>query len=649
MAVATLKRIEILGHLSERDAVLELLQRQGQVELIDLRERSDEYTKLSFALQDVRHEEVTQSVEKLEWLKTFLDATDGNKTSPFAARPVLRRQELLDILQNFRFEMLYKRCREIDASLKNIEKKRIELESKRMELLPWMDLDIPLESLSGTPSTSTTLGRVRKQQLPALSEVLEPHSEAHMELVDEDDANAYLFFACLKPSEEQLSDLLREHEVQIVQLHAYRGSVEQILNGADAEERQLESQRETLLGEASRYVPEKNNVAALLDYFSNLETKEGAKGHLLYSTEAFFIQGWVRKDDAETLQKTLQDSFETVGVYVSAPSPEDALPTVLDNRNPVRPFEVLTGIYGYPAYRELDPTPFMAPFFFIFFGYCLGDALYGLILTLFSIIALRKFQLGPQGKRFFRLLLYCGISAIIVGILTSGWLGDLFIKWIPPVWVNPMENPTAILNVALILGIIQIWVGYAVAAYGNIRRKRYFAALVDQAATFLVLAGLTGIGLMFLNTIPANALNLCLAMAAAGGVIIVATAGRHERSIAGKIGFGVLGLYSTAIGYLSDILSYSRLWALGMVTGAMAATVNLIAAEVNRMIPVVGIVFAIVIFVLGHSATFLINALGAFVHTIRLQFVEFFTKFFRETGRPFRPFTTENKFTVIQE
>jgi V/A-type H+/Na+-transporting ATPase subunit I len=649
MAVATLKRIEILGHLSERDALLECLQQRGQVELIDLRERSDEYTKLSFSQQEIRHDEVTESVEKLAWLKTFLDAADGEKTSPLAARPVLRRQELLDILRHFRFELLYNRCREIDAALKGIEKKRIELESRRMELLPWMDLDVPVESLEGTSSSSAILGVARSTQLPALTEVVESSPGAHMEVVDEDDGNAYLFFVCLKSSEEQLTDILREHEVQLPQLHATRGTVEEILNAADAEEKKMESQRDALLEEARRFAPEKNKVAALLDYFSNLEKKEGAKGHLLYSAEAFFIQGWVGEDDAANLQKTLQETFESVDVYVSAPSPDDVLPTVLDNRNPVRPFEVLTGIYGYPAYHEVDPTPFMAPFFFIFFGYCLGDALYGLTLTLFSVIALRKFQLGPQGKRFFRLLLYCGISAIIVGILTSGWLGDLFIRWIPPVWVNPMENPTAILNVALILGIIQIWVGYAVAAYGNIRRKWYFAALVDQASTFLVLAGLTGIGLMVLNTIPANALNLCLAMAAVGGVVIVATAGRRERSIAGKVGFGVLGLYNTAIGYLSDILSYSRLWALGMVTGAMAATVNLIAAEVNRMIPVVGIVFAILIFVVGHSATFLINALGAFVHTIRLQFVEFFTKFFRETGRPFRPFTTENKFTVIQE
>lgn len=665
MAVARLKRIEILGHIAERDAVLEFLQRRGQVELIDLRERSDEYMKLSFSRQEFRHEEVTESAEKLAWLKTFLDATDGQKTSALAQRPVLRRQELLDILQNFRFELLYNRCREIDASLKSVEKKRVELETKRMELLPWMKLGVPLESLTGTSSSSATLGVLRKTQLPALTERLESHPQAHLEVVDEDDANAYLFFVCLKSFDDQLSDLLREREVQIAQLHAHRGSVEEILNAADAEEKRLESQRQALAEEASHYAPERNKVAALLDYFSNLEKKEGAKGNLLYSTQAFFIQGWVREDDAETLQKSLQGSFEnvpqvsppasftTVDVYLSDPSPDDVLPTALDNRNPVRPFEVLTAIYGYPAYRDLDPTPFMAPFFFVFYGYCLGDAVYGLLLTLISAIGLKKFQLGPQGTRFFRLLLYCGISTTVMGALTTGWLGD-FSKYtplgeIPAIWVNPLENPTAVLNVALILGIVQVWIGYAVAAYDNIRRKRYFAALVDQVSTFVVLVGLTGIGLIFLDTIPSSNLKLCGGLVAAGGAVMVATQGRRERSVFGKIGFGLLGFYGTATGYLSDVLSYSRLWALGMVTGAMAATVNLIAATLVAMIPVAGLFLAITVFILGHVATFLINALGAFVHTIRLQFVEFFTKFFRETGKPFQPFALENKFTIIEE
>ncbi len=394
-------------------------------------------------------------------------------------------------------------------------------------------------------------------------------------------------------------------------------------------------------------------MAALLDHFSNLEKKEGAKECLLYSHETFFLQGWIRAEDAAAAQRQLQKRFESVEVYVSDPAPEDVLPTVLENRNVLRPFEFLTGIYGYPGYRDVDPTPFLAPFFFVFFGYCLGDAVYGLILVLVSVFALKRFKMGPQGTRFFRLVLYCGISTMAVGVLTSGWLGDLsqyVFGWtIPAIWVSPVDDPTAVLNVALMLGILQIWTAYGVAAYDNIRRKQYVAVFLDQVPIFVLLAGLTGIGLTFLKTLSAEAIKPSAGLVGVGSIAILAAHGRRERSLGGKIGFGVLSWYTTTTGYLSDILSYSRLWALGLVTAAMASTVNLIAATIGKLIPVVGIVFALIILLVGHVVTLLVNTLGAFVHPVRLQFVEFFSKFFKSTGKPFQPLAIENRFTVIEE
>jgi len=649
MAIATLKKIEILGHLSERDNALEFLQQQGQVEVIDLKDRSDDYK--DFAFEQGRpgrpHEEVTEAVEKLSWLMSFFEGLGETRRSALAPKPVLRRSELLDLLQNFNYDALYTRCRAIESSLRTIEKKKMELESRRKELLPWVGLDIPLEAISETDLAASTLGCIRTKSLPALKALLESCPDAYLEVVDEDKATVCLFVAYLKIAEEEITEVLRQHEFTFHHLPHYHGRVEEVLKGIAEEEEKLESQRLTHLDEAKGLLSEETTVAALLDYFSNLERKESSKEHLLYSQETFFLQGWIREDDARVLQKKLQEHFASVGVYVSDPSPDDVLPIVLENRNVVRPFEFLTGIYGYPGYRDVDPTPFMAPFFFVFFGYCLGDAVYGLILVLASVFALKKFKMGPQGTRFFRLLLYCGVSTIVVGALTGGWLGDLL--GIPAILVNPQKNPKSVLNVALYLGILQIWTGYAVAAYDNIRHKRYLAVFLDQTPIFLLLAGLTGIGLIFLKTISAEHTRLCLALLAVGGVVILACHGRHERSLGGKIGFGVLGLYSMTTGYLSDILSYSRLWALGLVTAAMASTVNLIGHTIGELIPVVGIVFAVFIILGGHVLTLLVNALGAFVHPVRLQFVEFFSKFFKSTGNPFQPLSIENRYTLIEE
>jgi len=653
MAIATLKKIDILGHSLQRDHVLQFLQDEGNVEVIDLTDKSDEYKDFSFERQSVRYEEVSEAVEKLSRIMSFFEGLAETKRSPLAPKPVLRRRELLDLLENFDYNALYERCRGIEASLKSIERNKMELGSRRKQLLPWVRLDVPLDALAETELTASTLGCAGRKNFPQLREHLESSPEAHLGVVDQDRACMYVFVVYLKTAEEEVTERLRQHEFAFHRLPRHPRRVHEVLSEIAAEEEQLESERLARLQEARSLLSEETRVAALLDYFANLEKKESAKDHLLYSSETFFLQGWIRAQDAAAARKKLQTRFDTVDVYLSDPSPDDVLPVVLKNRKVLYPFEFLTGMYGYPAYQDVDPTPFLAPFFFLFFGYCLGDAVYGLILAMFSVFALKKFKMGPQGTRFFRLLLYCGISTIVVGALTGGWLGDLskyiFGRTLPAIWVSPQDNPTAVLNVALILGIINIWTGYAVAAYGNIRRKQYLAVVLDQVPIFFLLAGLTGIGLIFLKTLSADAVQPSLALVGVGAVVILAAHGRHEPSLAGKVGFGVLGVYSAATGYLSDILSYSRLWALGLVTAAMASTVNLIAATMGKLIPVVGTVFAVFIILGGHILTLLVNTLGAFVHPIRLVFVEFFSKFFRSTGRPFQPLAIENRFTVIEE
>ena len=653
MAVAKLKKIEILGHNSQRDEVLEFLQQQGQVEVVDLKDKSDEYGELSFRQQSIRHEEVSEAVEKLSWLMSFFEGVSGTKRSPLAPKPVFRRKELFDLLRNFDYASLHTNCREIESHIKNIEKKKLDHGGRKKELLPWVRLDVPLNRIGETRFTTSVLGSVGEKAFPALKESLESVPDVHLEVVDEDKTTTYLFIAYLKAVEEQVAELLKEHDVSLHHLPRHPALVEEVLKHIAADEKKLESERESLLDKARSLLPEETKLAALLDYFSNVETKEGTKGRLLYSRDTFFLQGWIKESDGPVAERKLERDFDTVDVYVSDPAPDDVVPIVLENKNIVRPFEFLTRMYGYPGYSDVDPTPFLAPFFFVFFGFCLGDAGYGLLLLLVSVFALKKFKMGWQGTRFFRLMLWCSISTMVVGVLTSGWLGDLpnylFGVSVPALWVNPLENPTAVLSVALKLGIMQIWTGYAVAAYDNIRRRQYLAVLLDQAPIFLLLAGLTGAGLIFLKGQPGGAFKPYLILIAIGSIVILAAGGRSQPSIGGKIGFGALGLYGAASGYLSDILSYSRLWALGLVTTAMASTVNLMAATIGKLIPIVGILFTVAILVGGHVATFLINMLGAFIHPTRLQFVEFFSKFFKGTGRPFEPFSIQNRFTLVEE
>jgi V/A-type H+-transporting ATPase subunit I len=341
----------------------------------------------------------------------------------------------------------------------------------------------------------------------------------------------------------------------------------------------------------------------------------------------------------------------------------------------IQPFEFITEIYGMPKYNELDPTPFLAPFFFIYFGLCVSDAGYGIILVLFSLFVLKKFRLGPQGVKFFRLFLFCGISTIIIGAAMGSWFGNLFdliaennkaflpLKTFKDALVvlDPAKEPTKLLGLALSFGVIQVWFGNIVAAIGNLKNKRYPDILFDQVSMLTFLFGLTGLGLIFLKLLPDTRLNLFKAAALLGAVALILTQGRSEKGPGAKLFYGVYNLYNSLSGYLSDILSYSRLWALGLVTGVMAMTINLISMQFSAILTaavpvinkisslkaIVGACVLIIIFILGHLASFLMNLLGAFVHPVRLQFVEFFSKFFKPGGSTFRPFKVKTKYINI--
>ncbi len=288
---------------------------------------------------------------------------------------------------------------------------------------------------------------------------------------------------------------------------------------------------------------------------------------------------------------------------------------------------------------------------------------------------MKKFRMGPQGTRFFRLFLLCGISTIIIGAITGSWFGNLIDimaennSFLMPlksfknslVVIDPLKEPTKLLGIALSMGIFQVWFGNIVAGINNLRNKRYWDILFDQVSILVFLFGMTGLALVFLKLLSDKNAAVFKYSFLLGALAIVLTQGRGEKALGSKIFYGFFVLYNSLSGYLSDILSYSRLWALGLVTGVMANTVNMISVEMSRIIvsiipiiPKTGIVkliisslLIIVIFICGHMISFLMNLLGAFVHPVRLQFVEFFSKFFKGGGVPFKPFKEESKYITI--
>ena len=318
-------------------------------------------------------------------------------------------------------------------------------------------------------------------------------------------------------------------------------------------------------------------------------------------------------------------------------------PVDLENTAIVKPFEAVTEMYSPPKYTEIDPTPLVTVFFVLFFGICLSDAGYGAMLSILSILMMKKYTMGSTGKKFLRLLFIGGISSFFFGVLGGSLFGDLL--KMPAIWINPIEDPMTMLIFALILGLIQIFVGIGVKMYNDIRRGDIKDAVFDQLTRFILLSGLVLIILaemdvLFLSKIPYG-------VAGFGIIALVLTQGRHQKSMVNKMVYGLASLYGI-IGYFSDVLSYSRLMALSLATIVLAMVFNTIAFMMKD-IYIVGIFITAMVLIVGHLFMLIIGTMGAFVHTMRLQYVEFFSKFYVGGGKKFSPFRVSTKYIEIEE
>ena len=366
---------------------------------------------------------------------------------------------------------------------------------------------------------------------------------------------------------------------------------------------------------------------------------------------------WMPTSHKGAVEKVIS-GFDSLTEYsVIEPDEGEMPPTLLKNPSWSSCMEPLTLMYGTPSYGGIDPTTLMAPFFFVFLGMCFGDAGYGLILSGVFGYFLVKHQLSSTLKKFFVMLTIGMLCSVVMGALTGSWFGDSvdafpFLSAFVPLknslqFLDPMKDPMTLLMISLGLGFVQVIFGLLIAFKANWSSGNRFAALSDQGGWIVFLFGLVLVGLSMSGSLSACWIMPSKITAILGALILVGTQGREKSGIVGKLFSGLLSLYNVT-GYLGDVLSYSRLLALGLGSAAVGMVINLLAKLVVGT-PYVGILLAALIFILGHSFSIAVNLLGAFIHSLRLQYVEFFGKFYDANGKDFTPLCNATQFTKLTE
>ena len=582
----------------------------------------------------------------------ILDSYYDGKKSLFNTRKEVTEEDFIrNVEQN---ESYVKEIAEkISVLKKKINDNKAEI--NRLSILikglePWRDFDLPLEN-TGTKTSTIFTGVVpiKTNTDNLLNAVLEEAPSAVIQKVSSDKIQNYLCFICLKEEKPKVLETLRQFSFTSVVLNDNSGTAAEAISKYEKTTARLNEEIELSVSELKELSKDIEKIEYIYDDLLIKRDRAKAVGDFINTKKVFCFDGWLPVDSIEKVKQVL-DKNECY-YEISEPIKNEETPIMLKNNKFASPFEAVTVMYSMPLATEVDPTPIMAPFYFLFFGLMLSDAAYGIILSLACFALLKKFKLEGTMKKMVTMFFWCGISTFFWGALFGGWFGDavaVFSKTflgreivINPIWIDPLQEPMTLLIFSLILGAIHMFVGMGMQAYMLIKNGKALDALFDVGLWYMLLIGLVLFGVGSMITPALSSVGKWMALIGAVGIVV--TGGRNKKGF-GKITGGFGSLYGIT-NYLSDVLSYSRLLALGLATGVVAKVVNILGSLAGS--GVVGIIVFIAVFLFGTVFNLAINALGAYVHSCRLQYVEFFGKFYTGGGKPFEPFVGKTKFVKI--
>jgi V/A-type H+-transporting ATPase subunit I len=653
MALAKTAKIAIFGLQYEREPILKTLQNTGLMEITDLSAVRDEedaaFNRVTAELRG-KMAEVDQNLATVARGLAFLDRimpVRPNLVEQFAGiKTYVTPEEFNRNLQDAeRRERALSALERMERELTAMQNRRVQLQTALSNLLPWSKLQLPHAALQGSDSIGVILGSMNHTTAELEAALNEAEVSFYLEPVNEDDKSFLFVLFIRKDDRESIATVLSRFNVNQVILPAFETTVAERIDWIREELAQLNREESAVKEQVSTLVGERPVLQVFYDALFNERNRLEIAGQLLHGEQSFMLTGWVAADRLAKLEDSLAKSELKFAIVPAEVEEGEQAPTIMQNSKIVTPFEYLVQSFSYPQTTEIDPTPSIAPFFFIFFGIALGDAGYGLILALICGMFLVKLKLGPVGQKISWMFLVSGIGAVLFGLMTGSVLSLNNIKF---GLFNPLQNPILLLIIALGLGLIQLYYGILLSAYLGVRDGRAGAVIANQGTLlFFLTSVLLVLGKNFIG-LQAYAVQLNYLLLAATIAMVVGNTYGKKGFVAKLLAIpgGLYSIYNT-IGFFSDVLSYSRLMALGLSSGVMGGIMNQLGVQVFQSIPVIGWIFGVAILIFGHTLNFALSVLGAYVHSSRLQYLEFFGKFYEGGGRPFTPFNNKPKYTFL--
>lgn len=568
-------------------------------------------------------------------------AIEKKEVDPIDAEELIKKVETI-------LSEVESKTKPLEEELNQLDSEKAELENAHKVALNLTNFNVDLADLTGSKHTSIVLGKISDASYQKFKDTIKDLTD-QIEIFDteaEEKEFKILIVITRKQYGEKITSQLRKLEFERFEFAGVSGKPSEVIQNSQSKIETIEKDRKQILNQLAEISAQyKEDLSILKEQLEIEKQRSEIFSSFGQTKNTIMLEGWVPEKKLDTATSIIEKSTEGHSIIdVTDPDVEkDDIPVHLDNPKFAKPYETFVHMYSTPTYREFDPTILMAIVFPFFFGFCLTDAGYGIINALLGVVIYKGLGKNNNFMRSFGLILMaCGAWAFILGMITNGFIGDFFPRWflggnpLPTTigLIDAFKHPEIILIVAIIVGLVHLNMGLIIGAYNNFVRGEKREAVGAQLVWILLEIGivLAAVGYLFAGS---------MMWALPGGIVAIAAVGIM---IYINGAFGIMDL----TGFLGNVLSYARLLALALSTGGIAMTVNILTGLVDSMIPFIGIIIAIIIFIGGHIANLAFQSLGAFINALRLHYVEYFAQFYIGGSEKFRAFRTKRKLTDLR-
>ena len=673
MAKLPIDKVFICGFVSDEKKTLDVLQRAGAIEISDKVIDNDSLKQIVNTGNVLTCTKNIKTCDDAIDILTKYDNSKSNIIDNFSGPKHISSKDFDERSKSV--DASIETAKNIQSFAKKIDENKVEMIKKEQEietLKPWENFDLSL-SYSGTETTVIYVGSTKNNF---------SYQDLYDAIVSGSNISDFTYVEILSSDKDMTT-------FEVITINEYKSIVEDALKKigfvrapysklVPREEIQklnndisnLKNKNEQLAQDIKNLSSSKDNIKFARDFMALCKSKEESLEKIQISESIFFLEGYIPKNCEEYINNKLSKNKELYIEY-SEPSEEEDVPVVLENNPFSNPMELVVDSYSLPGKKEFDPSIILSVFYYLFFGMMLSDAGYGALLVIgCAFILAKSTNMDKTTKKLMKLFLFSGISAIFWGLMFGSIFGDAIdviahtyfhvpqdVAVVKPLWFEPVKEPMRLLVFAFALGIIHLFTGLFIKFILYVKNGNIKDAIYDVVFWFMFVAG----GIVYLLTMPmitnmfglsetiklsSTTAKVSSTIAILGAIFIVLTGGRESKNWFKRILKGAYSAYGVT-SWLSDILSYSRILALGLATGVIAQVFNKMGSMVN--IPVIGLIIFILVFLVGHVLNLFINALGAYVHTNRLQYVEFFGKFYEGGGRNFMPLKENTKYYYVEE